>query len=286
MSKSIGIAVQFYATHGENVIVDSNFTDNNITDENGVSGAVYIEFPYCLPDSAPSCPPVDPVLVSGTTFSIRNCKFTDNKALSGFDTPKHISRNESNYQFGKGGGLSVSFKGSSSTNKIQILNCSFSTNIAKRGGGLYIDFQDQVTDNSVEISGITVEDCSATLGGAISMSYFNFNRKFAGNTISISSSNFTSNKASFWGGATALYVTRQTDSTNQVTLTECIFDSNIGAFGAAAAFSLRYSSPKGQGSLITPVLDSCRFMNNIDAKVKDSRVGTIWCCVCKFCFCC
>ena len=271
VSKSIGIAVQFYATHGENVIVDSNFTDNNLTDENGVSGAVYIEFPYCLPDSAPSCPPVDPVLVSGTTFSIRNCKFTDNKALSGFDTPKHISRNESNYQFGKGGGLSVSFKGSSSTNKIQILNCSFSTNIAKRGGGLYIDFQDQVTDNSVEISGITVEDCSASLGGAISMSYFNFNRKFAGNTISIISSNFTSNEAGFWGGATALYVTRQTDSTNQVILTECTFDSNIGAFGAAAAFSLRYSSPKGQGSLIIPVLDNCRFMNNIDTKVKDSQ---------------
>ena len=56
MSKSIGIAVQFYAIHGENVIVDSNFefTDNNLTDENGVSGTVYIEFPYCLPDSAPS----------------------------------------------------------------------------------------------------------------------------------------------------------------------------------------------------------------------------------------
>ena len=67
----------------------------------------------------------------------------------------------------------------------------------------------------------------------------------------------------------------QTDSTNQVTLTECIFDFNTGAFGVAAAFSLWYSSPKGQGSLITPVLDSCRFMNNIDAKAKDSRVGTI-----------
>ena len=272
VSQSIGIAVQFYATHGNNSISSSNFTDNHLTDENGVSGAVYIEFPYCLPDSATSCPPVDSVLVNGTIFIIKNCRFTDNKALSSvFNIPKHVPRNESNYQFGKGGGLSVSFKGSSSTNKIQILNCSFSTNIAKRGGGLYIDFQDQVTDNSVEISGITVEDCSATLGGAISMSYFNFNRKFAGNTISISSSNFTSNKASFWGGATALYVTRQTDSTNQVTLTECIFDSNIGAFGAAAAFSLRYSSPKGQGSLIIPVLDNCRFMNNIDTKVKDSQ---------------
>ena len=149
--------------------------------------------------------------MSGTTFSIRNCRFIDKKALSGFDTPKHISRNESNYQFGKEGELSVSFKGSSSTNKVQIIDCYFSTNIAKRGGGLYIGFQDQVTDNSVEIGGITVEDCSTTPRGAICMSYYNFNHKFAGNTIHLTS---PATKPSF-GGVTALCPTpcRQTQLT-------------------------------------------------------------------------
>ena len=67
VSQSIGIAVQFYATHGVNSILNSDFTNNDLTDENGVSGAVYIEFPSCLPYSFPSCPPVDLVLVSGTT---------------------------------------------------------------------------------------------------------------------------------------------------------------------------------------------------------------------------
>ena len=47
--------------------------------------------------------------------------------------------------------------------------------------------------------------------------------------------------------------------------------NTICAFGAAASFSLWYSSPKGQGILITPVLDSCRFVNNIDAIVKGSQ---------------
>ena len=63
-----------------NAILNSNFTNNGLTDENGVSGAVYIEFPYCLPDSFPNYPPVDPVLVSGITFSVRNCQFKYNKA--------------------------------------------------------------------------------------------------------------------------------------------------------------------------------------------------------------
>ena len=144
-----------------------------------------------------------------------------------------------------------------------------------------------MTNNTVEISGITVEDCSAEIGGAIAMlcTTNSIVRLFA-TSISIDSSNFTSNKASLWGGAVSFYVTRQTDTTNQLTLTECTFDSNIGAFGAAASFSLWYSSPKGQGILITPVLDSCRFVNNIDAIVKGSQeLCTIWCRVCKFYFC-
>ena len=74
-----------------------------------------------------------------------------------------------------------------------------------------------------------------------------------------------------WGGAVSFYVTRQTDTTNQLILTECTFNSNIGAFGAAVSFSLWFSSPKGQGILITPVLDSCRVMNNVDAKDEDSQ---------------
>ena len=271
VSQSIGIAVQFYATHGVNSILNSNFTNNDLTDKNGVSGAMYIEFPYCLPDSSPSCAPVKPVLVSRATFSVRNCVFTYNKAATDYDTPRYIPRNENNYQFGKGGGLSLSFKGSSSFNKVQIINCSFSTNVAKEGGAVYVDFQDQVTDNAVEISGITVENCSALVGGVIAIVYNKFNHTIGRNTISIDSSEFISNKASLWGGAVSFYVTRQTDSTNQLTLTECTFDSNTGAFGAAASFSLWYSSPKGQGSLITPVLDSCRFMNNVDVKVNSSQ---------------
>ena len=274
VSQSIGIAVQFYATHGVNSILNSNFTNNDLTDKNGVSGAVYIEFPYCLPDSFPSCSPVDPVLVSCATFSVRSCVFAYNKALTDYDIPKHVSRNESNYQFGKGGGLSISFKGSSSFNKVQIINCLFSSNVAKEGGAVYVDFQDQVTNNTVEISGITVEDCSAEIGGAIAMAMLDYKFNHTDidrNTIFIDSSNFTSNKASLWGGAVSFYVTRQTDSTNQLTLTECTFDSNTGAFGAAASFSLWHSSPKRQGILITPVLDSCRFVNNIDAIVKGSQ---------------
>ena len=63
----------------------------------------------------------------------------------------------------------------------------FSANVAKEGGAVYIDYQDQVTDNAMEISGITVEDCSAEIGGAIAMLYYKFNRKIVHNTISINS---------------------------------------------------------------------------------------------------
>ena len=275
VSQSIGVAIQFYAARGTNSITSSRVVNNNSPmGVNGVGGALYIEYPYCLPDRGKNCSQKDPsTLVRYSYFTIKDCVFLNNNASIGAVViPSHISRNKNNSQFGNGGGISVSFKGSSNSNKVLIVNCSFSSNTAVRGGGVYIDFQDDVVANNVTIINSFADDCTAISGGAIAIFYYNFDSVlFEKNIVSINSTNFTNNTAKFWGGAVSMYVTRKTDSTNQLTLTNCNLVFNTGSFGSAVSFSLWSSSSKGPGNPLVPVVDSCRFADNIDTKVGDSQ---------------
>ncbi len=55
--------------------------------------------------------------------------------------------------FGKGGGLSIIVKGSTSLKTFYITECTFQGNTAEHGGGLFISFLDVTADNTVILNG-------------------------------------------------------------------------------------------------------------------------------------
>ena len=273
VSKSNGIAVQFYATHGVVDILGCEFIDNPYDASTGTGGAVYIEFPFCLPDG---CLQVSPVLVSYSNYTIKDCLFVNNTASSD-DMDSGIFMipvNESNSQFGKGGGISISFKGNSSSNEVLVINSRFTSNKAvMSGGGIYIDFQDTAHANTVEVRDTTVENCRAKIGGGVTANFFEFEKLVTSNSVYLTSSNFTNNTACAWGGAVSLYMTHMADSTNSIVLSRCNLTNNRGSYGSATSFSLWHSSPHllGPSAPLLPIVDNCRFAHNSDTKAPGSQ---------------
>ena len=275
VSQSVGVAIQFYATQGVNSITSCNLVDNNSPEGvNGISGGLYIEYPHCLPNSSGnSCSPLENA-VNNSLFTIKDCLFSNNYASTGTVVkPNHVSKTETRNQFGSGGGISVSYDGSSNSNKVSIVDCTFSSNSATlRGGGVYADFKSDSFNNTVTMVTSSIDSCTAFAGGAIAVFYYNFDSMlFSNNSVYISSTNFTNNLAKFWGGAISLYITRKTTPSNQFNLTNCIFDGNTGSFGSAVSFSLWLSSSSGADNQLLPVVDSCLFVDNHDTKAFGSQ---------------
>lgn len=150
ISRSLGIAVQRYATVGTNIITKSKFTENPFPSNTPRGGGVYIEFPYCYPGLIETCGQVVPASVSNSYFVIQDTQFIENNALvsnvntssrSG-DRPKMTT----SYAFGNGGGVLIA--GMLRYNRINITqNSKWWRNSAYNGSCMYIDFRDQSNNN-------------------------------------------------------------------------------------------------------------------------------------------
>ena len=142
VSYSKGIAVQFFATIGNNEISDSLFMYNNGEDQKTVGGGVYIEFPYCLPGNQScitgntSTVPVE--FRSGGTFRISHSNFSYNDASKNQRRVFMVPRLASHISFGRGGGLSVFFKGNSNLSSVIVSHSHFVQNKAVFGGGAFV----------------------------------------------------------------------------------------------------------------------------------------------------
>lgn len=151
ISRSLGIAVQFYATVGNNLITRSSFTDNPFPSSASQGGGVYIEFPYCYPGLTETCGHVSQVTVSNSLFVIQRSLFINNHASvsyveassSSFYTPN----NEKFYAFGRGGAILLIFKGTNTKNRVSIFQSQCFGNSALLGGCMYIDCQDESISN-------------------------------------------------------------------------------------------------------------------------------------------
>ena len=283
-----GTGVMMYDTLGTVTIANSQFIRNRVPtdDVNQVpgGGGVYIEFSYCKPNTTDftAC---SPSVQANANYTIINSTFAGNNGTTvREETTKFICVIEENHQqFGRGGAISVHFKGVSVNNTINVINCSMVNNQAVWGAGLLVDILDSAKNNKVVIKGAKFinNSCpitSGTGGGAIRVHYFPL-IEAPTNIISITDSRFDSNSA-YYGGGISLSTNREQGvlkATNDITMEGCIWKNNIARIGSAVDLTSYHDIPEGQ--LVSPVFINCSFSNNsnsyTDSVARHLGLGTI-----------
>ena len=168
---------------------------------------------------------------------------------------------------GKGGGISVVFKGSTANNTVQLNKVRLENNTAQFGGGLFLAFHDSTSFNTVTINGIAMVMNTAMLevgtltppasGGGILISYVATTG--TGNIFKISQSRFVSNTAQKGGGiAVNVVINSQTDeSNNKLLIEKCSFENNSAHQGS----SVFLSNIKSDQTLLNTTISFCNFTN-------------------------
>ena len=267
---SKGIAVQFFATVGTNLIEKCMFANN--TGENGVTvgGGVYIEFPYCLPSNE-SCSinttTVPERYTMAGTFAISQSNFSYNEAI----LPKHqsrvfmVPRLSDHVAFGRGGGLSIFFKGHTKHTSVTVISCHFLHNKAIFGGGAFVDFQDNCHNNSVMFAGCTFVSNNATQQGGglrLNLEFIISGFRVSNNKLQVGGTQFISNTAIKSGGGMFVGATREnaSSSTNSLVITYSSWTKNIAQVGSAITMAVWHRV--AEGTIILPILGSCWFNSN------------------------
>ena len=188
-------------------------------------------------------------VTSQSFCTITNSTFTNNTASSGYFFYLSPTINPNGYfGLGRGGGISVVFRGGAANNTVQIKRVQFENNMAQFGGGMFLAFYDSTSNNNVTIvnsdmvtnTALTAMNTSTSGGGvfielvAIEATYpFN-------NTVVISSCKFTLNKAKKGGGITvnALHSSNYCSAIgNKLLINNCAFDNNTALDGSSAFIS-------------------------------------------------
>ena len=279
VSYSKGTAVQFFATIGNNEITWSNFTNNNGVTQQTVGGGVYIEFPYCLPGNYNNCTvntsTVPDDFISGGTFRISYSNFFYNDARPPGNQSRvfMVPQLKDHISFGRGGGLSVFFKGNSSFSSVVVSHCNFSGNRAIYGGGAFVDFQDYCHDNEIKIECCLFEGNLANQqGGGMR---FNFassitrtNNGLKGsdmhfNRILIDTIIVHENKAVSSGGGMFFGSVRENtiSPTNILNISFGNWTGNIAPVGSAISM-ICWHDVTHNGVIIEPVIQECLFHAN------------------------
>ena len=276
-----GIGVVMYSTVGENTIAHSAFIANQRIENSGNKlsggGGLYIEFPYCKPGNT-SCfngsSNVPKKYTSSARYYITNTNFTRN--LGNISDPvkfTFILPQKSNHlAFGRGGGLSVFFKGNSSNNSIVVSNTTFKNNSALWGGGVFVEHHDWSYNNNFSVYNSHLEDneclyknssSKGTGGGGARVGYIFFGDTHAKkNFIRFENCNFSGNSA-YFGGGLSFYAAREpTESrpTNSLVFVNTTWQENVARAGSAADLSVWHSVPTGAVAVAN--FTDCMFRNN------------------------
>ena len=204
-----GTGVMMYDTLGTVTIANSQFIRNRVptddVDEVPGGGGVYIEFSYCKPNTTDfnTC---SPSVQANANYTIINSNFTGNYGTTvEQNLTTFISTvGSSHQQFGRGGAVSVFFKGSSENNTINIIDCRIKNNHAIWGGGLLVDVLDSARNNRVVVKRVVFFNNSCPIdaitgGGGIRVNYFP-QIESPRNLIVITDSIYDSNSAYYGGG--------------------------------------------------------------------------------------
>ena len=233
IESSNGSGLTMYNTVGNVSISGCIFRKNGLTGGDG-GGGLQIEWSYCNPVNALVCPeegpsPVDTKYVSHSVYKITNCNFISNIARGG---PYKLSNEgRESYTFGRGGGISVIFKGLATGNQVTIeSSVILQNNQANYGGGFYIAYHDSAKNNNVEMIEMTVTNNSNT------------------------------NIEDVWdkrsgGGGNIIHTAESNGEYNSLHLTACYFTNNIGPY-TGGGLSVEVDS------IVTLLLDRLVFIDN------------------------
>ena len=282
-----GIGAVMYSTVGSSRIQNCNFSHNAVEVDGTIpgGGGVYIEFSYCLPtsrddndhnDVCDSSTNVPPSNSNGAEYTIEFTTFYKNSATvtHATDLTFILPHRSDHVAFGRGGGLSVYFKGNSTSNTIVVSNSMFTNNAALWGAGLFVEHQDNSQNNTFEIRSSVIDsnicynsesESKGTGGGGARIGYIFFNDSYGlvkGNDISFNNVSFLNNKA-YFGGGLSFYTAREkgnSDPTNTVSFNGCNWQKNVARVGSAADLTIWH--PIASGAVVNPTFTRCKFLEN------------------------
>ena len=276
VSDSLGVGVTLFNVAGKVDMLQCQFKYSGAQNEYPGGAGLYVEFTYCDPGvTEENC--THPVgYNSHSEYNITQCNFVRNVATtvgtnaSNFTKPQRLDHQA----FGRGGGLSIFFKGNATGNKFIIDSCYLTANTALWGGGLFIEFQDNSHNNSIVHSGgiVYVNRCfnvtsyyqnSGTAGGGSRIGFIALDENIVEhNSVQVFKVIYLNNNCMI-GGGVAFYSARETNrakATNTISFTKCKWMYNWGLIGAAV--NLHSWLPVTEGVLPTVVFDSCLFSHN------------------------
>ena len=276
-----GTGVVMYSTVGENVITHSRFIENkpnaNGTDAFKGGGGLYVEFAFCYPGNAScfsSSSNIPLEYTSGANYYIRDSIFTGNLAnmSDSFQFTFILPQKSNHIAFGRGGGLSVFFKGLSSNNTVTIDGSRFVNNSALWGSGVFVEYQDFSYNNTfiVNNSVVTGNEClyknsssQGTGGGGARAGYIFFDDTHVKeNSVEFENCTFSNNFA-FFGGGVSFYAAREpTESraTNTLSFMNTTWQNNVARAGSAVDLSVWHSVSIGAAAVAN--FTNCRFCKN------------------------
>ena len=276
VSNSIGMGVAMYDVNGSVTVNNSIFRNNNASlyESYPGGGGFSVEFSYCKPGGNVSyncCNTNERVF-----YLFYNCTFKNNNAST--INPTHTSYPSEtfglyNQQFGRGGGLSVFFKGHSLQNVIKISDCVFDHNYAVWGGGFHSDIVDYSTGNL-----LTLQNCNFTNnhchysdrstttgtggGGArIAFLFYDPRSKVANNSVQFINCRFQFNTA-YYGGGLSCRISKENNVTvasNSLELVDCTWVGNVARTGSGFDI-ISHAFPHGLSPVVKIV--NCNFRAN------------------------
>lgn len=290
VSNCPGMGVTIYNTGGRNSFLGSAFTSNHLNAQDSYpgGGGVVIETSHCVPGDSSCRDDRSELETSDASYEFEHCSFWSNRATSHylpFDSVYPHAR--SHVGLGRGGGLSISFKGHAYRNKVLLNACTFVTNRAEWGAAFYLALGDTSVNNSILVinssfsnnnfrDGRELDRTNTTVGGAIRIELVSYppNQQLwpgyvsnvAGNSVTLRNTPFWNNFAT-WGGAVSFTTTRNLPgqaSTNSLLIEECTFAENC-ANVAASAIDVTSWKPDIVDSLepfTQPVIRDCTFDSN------------------------
>ena len=269
---SNGTGLAFFDTGGKVSIIHSLFENNTIKDSTlPGGGGVYIEFTMC-PPGMQNCSVRAKTTKHNSYYRFINVTLFKNyaKPVQGegnatflYQDPERVSNG-----LGRGGGLSVTFKGDAKNNTINITSCKLSSNAAVDwGGGLYSIFQDSPQNNILYVSNseFVQNYCNGKGGGGMDVGFMLYaQRPPSGNNVVFETCSFFGNKAISGGGA-SLYSSHTSNPklNNGFRFINCSFQSNRAVYGSALEISPQVFDRLRIGFLPTIIIEDCAFESNI-----------------------
>ena len=279
VSNSIGMGVAMYDVTGNVIVRNSTFRNNSVPSHELTlypgGGGFSVEFTYCKPSGnyiPSSCYNSN----ERASYLFYNCTFDDNIAttlneISTFYPSETFGL--ANQQFGRGGGLSVFFKGHSLQNVINISDCVFDHNYAVWGGGFHSDIVDYSTGNVLTLKNCyftnnhcTYNNTSITTGtgggGArIAFLFSDPQSKVTNNFVQFINCRFQFNTA-YYGGGLSCRISKENNviiASNSLELIDCTWEENVARTGSGVDV-ISHVFPHGVSPVVKIV--NCNFTAN------------------------